>query len=80
MEQLQNVRTTVVQPRQSINTDGGITMDDMKNTLAVRSVSNFTRTKLDHLRAYTRLTCGSLIDDAVDALWREYVAEGHDLP
>lgn len=55
-------------------------MNDRKNTLAVRSVSDFTRDRLDHLRSYTRLTCGSLIDDAVDALWREYEAEGHELP
>jgi hypothetical protein len=31
------------------------------------------------LRAYTRLTCGSLTDDAIDALWREYLPEGHEL-
>ena len=55
-------------------------MNDRKNTLAVRSVSDFTRERLDQLRSYTRLTCGSLIDDAVDALWREYLAEGHELP
>jgi hypothetical protein len=54
-------------------------MDDMKNTLAVRAVSGLTRDRLDQLRAYTRLTCGSIIDDAVDALWREYIAEGHDV-
>ena len=55
-------------------------MSEMKNTLAVRSVSDHTHERLDQLRAYTRLTNGSLIDDAVDALWREYIAEGHDLP
>lgn len=54
-------------------------MDITKSTLAVRSVSDFTRDRLDQLKSYTRLTCGSLIDDAVDALWREYIAEGHDL-
>ena len=54
-------------------------MDDIKHTLAVRSVSMITHDRLTELRAYTRLTCGSLIDDAVDALWREYLAEGHDL-
>lgn len=54
-------------------------MDDIKHTLAVRSVSAISHNRLRELRAYTRLTCGSLIDDAVDALWREYLAEGHEL-
>lgn len=54
-------------------------MDEIKNTLTVRSVSVITHDRLAQLRAYTRLTCGSLIDDAVDALWREYLVEGHDL-
>lgn len=55
-------------------------MDTKKTTLTVRSVSDFTHDRLDCLRDYTRLTYGSLIDDAVDALWREYSADGHDLP
>lgn len=54
-------------------------MDDIKHTLAVRSVSATTHNRLRELREYTRLTCGSLIDDAVDALWREYLTEGHHL-
>ena len=54
-------------------------MKDHKNTLAVRSVSGATRAKLTELRHYSRLTYGSLIDDAVDALWAEYLSEGHDL-
>lgn len=54
-------------------------MDDSKHTLAVRSVSAVSHDRLTQLRAYTRLTCGSLIDDAVDALWREYLTEGHEL-
>lgn len=62
-----------------LNTVGGYKMYDEKSTLAVRSVSGYTREHLEQLSAYTRLTYGSLIDDAVDALWREYEAEGHDL-
>ncbi len=54
-------------------------MDNAKKTLAVRSVAGATKDRLEQLRTYTRLTFGSLIDDAVDALWREYIAEGHDL-
>lgn len=55
-------------------------MTEIKTTLTVRSISSCTRDRLEHLRQYTRLTCGSLIDDAVDALWQEYISEGHDLP
>ncbi len=47
--------------------------------ITVRSIAATTRTHLDYLKVYTRLSYGSLIDDAVDALWREYEAEGHDL-
>lgn len=51
-----------------------------KNTIAVRSVSDITRVRLDHLKSYTRLTYGSLLDDAVEALWADYEADGHELP
>lgn len=54
-------------------------MDDIKHTLAVRSVSAISHDRLAQLRVYTRLTCGSLIDDAIDALWQEYLAEGHNI-
>jgi hypothetical protein len=50
-----------------------------RNTLAVRSVSGITRARLDHLKVYTRLSYGSLLDDAVEALWEDYEADGHDL-
>lgn len=55
-------------------------MKENKNTLAVRSVSVATKAKLAELRLYSRLTYGSLIDDAVEALWADYLAEGHELP
>ncbi len=46
-------------------------------TLSVRSISRQTKSRLEGLREYTRLTYGSLIDDAVEALWQEYLADGH---
>lgn len=54
-------------------------MNEHKNTLAVRSVSGVAKAKLAELKHYSRLTYGSLIDDAVDALWEDYLSEGHDL-
>ena len=55
-------------------------MTNEKVTLSVRSVSAVTKARLAHLADYTRLTYGSLIDDAVEALWAEYEADGHELP
>jgi len=55
-------------------------MENEKTTLAVRSVSAETRVRLAHLKAYTRLTYASLLDDAVEALWADYAADGHELP
>lgn len=52
---------------------------DVKKTLTVRAISDATRSKLDILREYTRLTYGSIIDDAVEALWMDYLNDGHDL-
>lgn len=48
--------------------------------ITVRSIANETRDRLDALKSYTRLSFGSLLDDAVYTLWEEYLAEGHDLP
>lgn len=53
-------------------------MNDNKK-LCVRSVSALTRSRLRALRGYTRLTYGSLVDDAVEALWEAYSDDGHDL-
>ena len=47
--------------------------------IAVQSISDETRSRLDTLRAYARLSFGSLIDDAVEALWTDYLSEGHEL-
>jgi hypothetical protein len=55
-------------------------MNNEKTTLAVRSVSAETRSRLTELKAYTRLTYASLLDDAVEGLWADYVADGHELP
>ena len=54
-------------------------MKNEKVTLTIRSVSALTKVRLANLRVYTRLTYGSLLDDAVEALWAEYEAEGHEL-
>jgi hypothetical protein len=50
-----------------------------KVDMTVRSISNETRSRLVSLRRYTRLNFGSIIDDAVDTLWEDYAADGHDL-
>ena len=50
-----------------------------KKTITIRSVSSETVDRLSQLRSYSRLTLGSLLDDAVAALWDAYEAEGHDL-
>ena len=54
-------------------------MEQEKYRLTVRSVCGDTHRKLRILRQYTRLTFGSLIDDAVDSLWETYIEEGHEL-
>lgn len=46
-----------------------------KRRLAVRSVEPDTLEKLMWLRAHTRLTMGSLVDDAVADLFELYHAE-----
>lgn len=47
--------------------------------LSVRSVSSHTQERLRALKAYSRLTYGALLDDSVEALWNEYLNEGHDI-
>lgn len=54
-------------------------MEQPKRTITIRSVSPQTIERLTHLRTYSRLTLGSLVDDAVEALWEAYEAEGHEL-
>lgn len=61
----------------ALNMGGGHVMNKGNITLSVRSISRQTKSKLEGLRKYTRLTYGSLIDDAVEALWQEYLADGH---
>ena len=51
-----------------------------KVDMTVRSISNETRSRLVALRSYTRLNFGSIINDAVETLWEDYAAEGHELP
>ena len=60
-----------------INTGGGFNMKNTSVTLTVRSVAPQTKLRLEQLKAYTRLTYGSLLDDAVQALWDAYEVEGH---
>ena len=50
------------------------------NSYTVRSVNPITKARLLALKSYSRLTFGSLIDDAVEALWFDYLDDGHDLP
>lgn len=52
-------------------------MNINKTDMTVRSISRDTRTRLDTLQGYTRLCFGSIIDDAVEALWDSYEADGH---
>ncbi len=47
--------------------------------ITVRSISVDTRSRLDALQAYSRLTFGSLIDDAIELLWADYLSDGHDV-
>lgn len=55
-------------------------MATQSSNLSVRSVSAQARQRLAALKHYTRLPYGALLEDCVEALWNEYVAEGHDLP
>lgn len=48
--------------------------------LSVRSISRETKVRLATLKVYSRLTYGALLDDAVVALWNEYLNDGHELP
>jgi hypothetical protein len=48
--------------------------------MTVRSISALTRSRLEALRTHTRLTYGSIIDDAVDALWYAYESDGQEIP
>lgn len=54
-------------------------MSHTKQDMTVRSISALTRSRLDALRSHTRLTYGSLIDDAVDALWDAYKSDGQEI-
>ena len=55
-------------------------MKSAKQDVTVRSILVETKDRLSALQQHTRLTYGSLIDDAVEALWADYLAEGHELP
>ena len=50
------------------------------NSYTVRSINPVTKARLLALKSYSRLTFGSLIDDAVESLWFDYIDDGHDLP
>ncbi|AZV77130.1 hypothetical protein EBB79_03970 [Parasedimentitalea marina] len=53
--------------------------EDQKQRLSIRSVTDETVQKLRVLRHVTRLSNGSLIDDAIEDLWAAYEADGHSL-
>lgn len=55
-------------------------MNSPRQDITIRSVSALTRSRLEALRSYTRLTYGSLIDDAVGALWDAYETDGQEIP
>jgi hypothetical protein len=55
-------------------------MTHTKQDMTVRSISTLTRRRLEALRVYSRLTYGSIIDDAVDALWDAYESDGQQVP
>lgn len=55
-------------------------MDQKKIKLSVRSVSEQSYRRLGALKRYSRLTYGSLVDDAIEALWEAYLDDGHPLP
>lgn len=55
-------------------------MKNANTKLCVRSVSDISRARLVALKAYSRLTYGSLLNDSIEALWMAYEDEGHDLP
>lgn len=54
-------------------------MKPIRQDITVRSVLVETKDRLCLLQQHTRLTYGSLIDDAVEALWDAYEAEGHEI-
>jgi len=51
-----------------------------KRRLNARSVSDLSHRRLAALRSQTRLTLGSLLDDAIHSLWIDYLNDGYDLP
>jgi hypothetical protein len=55
-------------------------MNHTKQDMTVRSISTLTRRRLEALRTHTRLTYGSIVDDAVDALWYAYESDGQEIP
>lgn len=55
-------------------------MHQRKLKLSVRSVSEQSYHRLGALKRYSRLTYGSLVDDAIEALWEAYLDEWHPLP
>lgn len=55
-------------------------MNSPRQDITIRSVSALTRSRLVALRFYTRLTYGSLIDDAVGVLWDAYETDGQEVP
>ena len=54
-------------------------MKSARQDMTVRSILVETKDRLNALQQHTRLTYGSLIDDAVEALWDAYEADGHDI-
>lgn len=55
-------------------------MKASKRRLTARSVSDLSHRRLAALRSQTRLTLGSLLDDAIHSLWVDYLNDGYDLP
>ncbi|WP_299855368.1 MULTISPECIES: hypothetical protein [Roseobacteraceae] len=55
-------------------------MNKHQSKLSVRAVSNITRQRLTILKEHTRLPFGALVDDSIEVLWNDYLADGHDLP
>ncbi|MDJ0685737.1 MAG: hypothetical protein QNJ84_13620 [Alphaproteobacteria bacterium] len=55
-------------------------MKPTKQDMTVRSVPIEAIDKLSALQQHTRLTYGGLIDDAIEALWDDYLSEGHEVP
>ena len=55
-------------------------MKACRKRLTARSVSEVSHRRLAALRSHTRLTLGSLLDDAIHSLWVDYLNDGYDLP